>query len=72
MDPKDQVISLLKEADLYQQQGLLNEAKERYKKATKILKSNAGIKNGEELIASIVKKVVDLNQKINKINIEYK
>ena len=68
MDPKDQVISLLKEADLYQQQGLLNEAKERYKKATKILKSNAGIKNGQELIASIVKKVVDLNQKINNIN----
>jgi hypothetical protein len=68
MDPKDQVISLLKEADLYQQQGLLNEAKERYKKATKILKANAGIRNGPELIASIVKKVVDLNQKINDIN----
>ena len=68
MDPKDQVISLLKEADLYQQQGLLNEAKERYKKATKILKANTGIKNGQELIASIVKKVVDLNQKINQIN----
>lgn len=68
MDPKDQVISLLKEADLYQQQGLLNEAKERYKKATDIIKDNAGIKNGKQLIASIVRKVVDLNQKINQIN----
>ena len=68
MDPKDQVIALLKEADLYQQQGLLNEAKERYKKATKILKVNTDIKNGQDLITSIVKKVVDLNQKINKIN----
>lgn len=68
MDPKDQVISLLKEADLYQQQGLLNEAKERYKKATDIIKDNAGIKNGQQLIASIVRKVVDLNQKINQIN----
>lgn len=68
MDPKDQIISLLKEADLYQKQGLLNEAKERYKKATDIIKKNAGIKNGQELIASIVKKVVDLNQKINTIN----
>jgi len=68
MDPKDQIISLLKEADLYQNQGLLNEAKERYKKATDIIKNSANIKNGQELIASIVKKVVDLNQKIIKIN----
>ena len=68
MDPKDQIIALLKEADLYQQQGLLNEAKERYKKATGIIKVNANIKNGQELIANIVKKVVDLNQKINQIN----
>jgi hypothetical protein len=68
MDPKDRIISLLKEADLYQQQGLLNEAKERYKKATDIIKENAGIQSGQQLIASIVKKVVDLNQKINQIN----
>ena len=68
MDPKDQIIALLKEADLYQQQGLLNEAKERYKKATDIIKENKSIKNGQGLIANIVKKVVDLNQKINQIN----
>ena len=68
MDPKDQIISLLKEADLYQNQGLLNEAKERYKKATDIIKNSDSMKNGQELIASIVKKVVDLNQKINQIN----
>jgi len=68
MDPKDQIISLLKEADLYQNQGLLNEAKERYKKATDIIKDSPKIKNGRELIANIVKKVVDLNQKINQIN----
>lgn len=68
MNPKDQIISLLKEADLYQQQGLLNEAKARYKKATDIIKDNAGIKNSQQLIANIVKKVVDLNQKIQSIN----
>lgn len=68
MDPKGQIIALLKEADLYQQQGLLNEAKVRYKKATDIIKENANLKNGQELIANIVKKVVDLNQKINQIN----
>ena len=68
MDLKDQIVALLKEADLYQQQGLLNEAKARYKKATDIIKDNAGIKNGQKLIANIVKKVVDLNQKIQDIN----
>jgi tetratricopeptide (TPR) repeat protein len=68
MDPKDQIISLLKEADLYQKQGLLNEAKGKYKKATEIIRVNPSIKNGADLIASIVKKVVDLNQKINDIN----
>ena len=63
-----QIKTLLREADLYQQQGLLNEAKERYKKATEILKKNAGITNSQELIQSIVKKVVMLNQEISKIN----
>ncbi len=63
-----QIKTLLREADLYQQQGLLNEAKERYKKATEILRKNAGIRNSQELIQSIVKKVMVLNQEINKIN----
>lgn len=63
-----QIKTLLREADLYQQQGLLNEAKERYKKATEILKKNTDIANNQELIQSIVKKVVVLNQEINKIN----
>ena len=63
-----QIKTLLKEADLYQQQGLLNEAKERYKKATEILKANADIANSQELIKSIVKRVVMLNQAISNIN----
>lgn len=63
-----QIKTLLREAGLYQQQGLLNEAKERYKKATEILKSNSDIANSQELIKSIVQKVVVLNQEINKIN----
>ncbi len=63
-----QIKTLLKEADLYQQQGLLNEAKERYRKATEILKTNTEIANSQELIKSIVKKVVMLNQAISNIN----
>lgn len=63
-----QIKTLLREADLYQQQGLLNEAKARYKKATEILKQNSELTNSMELIQSIVQKVVVLNQEINKIN----
>ena len=63
-----QIKTLLREADLYQQQGLLNEAKARYKKATEILKNNSELTNSQELIQRIVKKVVVLNQEINKIN----
>ena len=60
--------TLLREADLYRQQGLLNEAKARYKRATEVLKNSKALTNSGELIQSIVKKVVSLNQEINKIN----
>ena len=68
MSVSEQIKALLKEADLYQRQGLLNEAKERYKKATDIIKKNSSIPNSQELIDAIVKKVVELNQKVTKIN----
>jgi tetratricopeptide (TPR) repeat protein len=68
MSAAAQIKTLLREADLYRQQGLLNEAKARYKKATEILKNDSELTNSEELIQSIVKKVVVLNQEINKIN----
>ncbi len=68
MSAAAQIKTLLKEADLYRQQGLLNEAITRYKKATAILKKNSELNNSGELIQSIVKKVVVLNQEISKIN----
>jgi tetratricopeptide (TPR) repeat protein len=68
MSVAEQIKTLLKEADLYQRQGLLNEAKERYKKATNILKENSNIANSQDLISAIVKKVVELNQKVTRIN----
>jgi tetratricopeptide (TPR) repeat protein len=68
MDFREQIKSLLKEADLYQQQGLLNEAKERFRKATELIKQNAHIPNSQQLIAKIVQKVVGLNQAIDRIN----
>jgi tetratricopeptide (TPR) repeat protein len=68
MGATEQIKALLKEAALYQRQGLLNEAKERFKKATEIIKENNDIANSQELIKSIVQKVVVLNQEIHKIN----
>lgn len=68
MDFREQIKSLLKEAELYQQQGLLNEAKERYRKATDLIKQNAHIPNSQQLIAKIVQKVVGLNQAMERIN----
>ncbi|MBL0714969.1 MAG: hypothetical protein JJV98_14850 [Desulfosarcina sp.] len=63
-----QIKALLREADLYQQQGLLNEAKERYKKATEIIRNNSELQDSQGIIKSIVQKVVALNQEIHNIN----
>lgn len=68
MNNKTVLKKLLKEAEIYQQQGLLNEAKENYKRATEIIRANPDIQGGQVLIDSIVKRVVHLNQEINKIN----
>ncbi|MGD9018203.1 MAG: tetratricopeptide repeat protein [Desulfobacterales bacterium] len=68
MDIKTTLRRILKEAELYQSQGLLNEAKENYKKATEVIRSNPDIRDGKALIDTIVKRVVQLNQEINQIN----
>lgn len=68
MDIKTQLKNLLREAEIYQRQGLLNDAKAHYKKATDIIRSNPQIPNGQTLINSIVKRVVNLNQEIDKLN----
>lgn len=67
MDIKTQLKNLLREAEIYQRQGLLKDAKKHYKKATEIIRSNPEIPNGQTLINSIVKRVVNLNQEINKV-----
>ncbi|MFZ7128011.1 MAG: hypothetical protein ACOWWM_17775 [Desulfobacterales bacterium] len=68
MNTKSSIQKLLKEAEIYHRQGLLNEAKQNYKKATEIIRATPNIRGGKDLIDSIVKRVVALNQEINKIN----
>lgn len=54
---KTQIKTLLQEADLYRNQGLLTEAKEKYRRAADIIKQNQQIKNRDSLLAAIQKKV---------------
>ena len=54
---KDQIKTLLQEADLYRNQGLLAEAKTKYLGAADIIKKNEQIKNRDSLLAAIQKKI---------------
>jgi len=57
---KDQIKTLLQEADLYRHQGLLTEAKTKYLRAAEVIKKNEQIKNRDSLIAAIQKKIASL------------
>jgi len=60
MDLKTKIKSLLQEAEIYRTQGLLNEAKEKYKGALAIIQENDRIKNKQNLLAAIAKKIRSL------------
>ncbi|MGD9384283.1 MAG: hypothetical protein PVH55_09545, partial [Desulfobacterales bacterium] len=58
---------LLQEAELYHEQGLLNEAMEKYNNATKLIRSNERLKDKQYLIKGISKKILALKNDIIKI-----
>ena len=47
MSDKDQIKSLLKEAELYKKQSLLNQSKEKYLKALEIIEKSKQLGNRE-------------------------
>jgi len=57
---KNQIKTLLQEADLYRGQGLLAEAKVKYLSAADVIKKNEQIKNRDSLLAAIQKKISSL------------
>lgn len=57
MDLKTKIKSLLQEAEIYRTQGLLNEAKEKYKGALAIIQKNDRIKNKQNLLNAIAGKI---------------
>ena len=67
MGIKDTIQRLLKEAELYKKQGLLNEAGQKYSEAQNIIAGDARIKNKEKLLEGIGKKIDQLEANTKKV-----
>lgn len=67
MTLKEKIKSLLQEADLYRSQGLLNEAREKYQQAAKVIEGAGQIANKESLVAAISKKIAALNLDVERV-----
>ncbi|OQY57314.1 MAG: hypothetical protein B6245_17195 [Desulfobacteraceae bacterium 4572_88] len=67
---KKQIKSFLQQAEVYQSQGLLKEAKEKYIRAGQLLKKNKLLIKNKNLLNIISKKLRALNQKIELVENE--
>lgn len=70
MDVKKQIKSFLQQAELYQSQGLLYEAKENYLRAGQLAKKNEDLIKNKNLLNVIAKKIKALKEKIDRIENE--
>lgn len=70
MDIKNQIQVLWKEADLYQSQGLLQEAKETYLYLGELLKKNEKQIKNKKIFTSLSEKIRNLNKEINRVENE--
>ena len=57
MGDKENIKRLLQEAELYQGQGLLSEARSKYDEVNNLIRNNPKIKNKEKLLAGVAKKI---------------
>ncbi|UCD86869.1 MAG: tetratricopeptide repeat protein [Desulfobacterales bacterium] len=57
MDAESLIKSLLKEAELYQSQGLLDEAKEKYNNAAALIQKNEQLENRQNLLDTVSEKI---------------
>jgi tetratricopeptide (TPR) repeat protein len=67
MGIKDTIQKLLREAELYKKQGLLNEAGDKYSEAQNIIAGDARIKNKEKLLEGMKKKISQLEVRTKKV-----
>lgn len=56
MNPEPKILSMLKEAQLYRQQGLLEETLQQYRKIEKTIRGHKTAKNKEALLEKVLKK----------------
>lgn len=59
-----EIKKLLKEAELYQDQGLLNEAREKYLRAAGLIKTSDQLKNSQNLLQGITRKIKTLKKDV--------
>ncbi|MCG6912258.1 MAG: hypothetical protein LJE94_19365 [Deltaproteobacteria bacterium] len=57
MGDKENIKRLLQEAELYQGQGLLSEARMKYDEASSLIRNNPKIKNRDKILAGIMRKI---------------
>jgi hypothetical protein len=70
MDVANTLKTLLKEANIYQTQGLLVDARKKYEAAAAVLYENEELKNREELLAGISRKIASLEKVVNRVEKE--
>ena len=68
MSIKEQIKSILQEAEIYRTQGLLNEAMVKYKIAAELIEKNVKQENRQPLVDGIAKKIESLKETISKYN----
>jgi tetratricopeptide (TPR) repeat protein len=68
MDVKERIKSLLQQADIYQAQGLLHEAKDRYMQAAQIIKQHEDVIRNKTLLSSIAAKVRAINDDMKRLD----
>lgn len=67
MDVKEQIQKLIQEAHLYRSQGLLRESRDKYGKLVDFIKKNRQIKNRENLISGVQRKIEAVEADIEKL-----
>lgn len=67
MDVANKLKALLKEANIYQTQGLLVDARKKYEAAASVLHENGALKNREELLAGIARKIDSLEKVVYRV-----
>ncbi len=67
MNIKEQIKSLIQQAEIYHKQGLLVEAKQNYAKAGQIIKKNQQLLKNKKILIDISKKIRDIKAEIDHI-----